>query len=148
MENCCGNTNSDKLEKINKRALQIVYKDYTANYHELLGKQNKPTLQISRLRILMVEVLKCIKEENVPFLNDLFEMKNCDYSLRRPTRVNQPQKNTTNYGLRSLSYVGSKLWNDFSYPVYDIHSIDLSTFKKLLADWDGPDCNTVHISYV
>ena len=34
----CGKTNNQKLEKIQERALRILYNDYTSTYNELLDK--------------------------------------------------------------------------------------------------------------
>ena len=63
----------------------------------------------------------------------MFEVKNLDYALRDWTRLYQPKKRTVTYGLRSISYTGTKLWNDMR-PILtnetDIH--DFKTFSLTL----------------
>ena len=101
-------TNNNKLEKIQERALRIINKDYDSTYETLLNISNTPTLLISRLRILLCEIFKCLKGFNAQSIKDMFEVKELDYALRDWTRLYQPKKQKVTYGLRSISYVGTK----------------------------------------
>ena len=47
-------------------------------------------------------------------MHNLFEVKKFDYSFRSRVLLCQPKKQTTTHGLRSIAYVGAKLWNDLS----------------------------------
>ena len=129
----CGKTNSHKLEKIQERALKIIYRDYESTYKELLGKSNLPTLLIARLRLLLCEVFKSVKGLNPKYISDMFVKKELPYNLRNCIELYQPKMNTTTYGLRSVTYTGAKLWNDLS-PVLT-EETDLSDFKIYLNDW-------------
>ena len=127
----CGATNSNKIEKIQERCLRIIYKDYESSYHRLLGMANITTLVISRLRILILEVFKSIRQLNPKCISDLFEVKSLGYSLRNHVKVLQPKRRTTTYGLRTVSYTGAKLWNDLFPLLCDVEEIDV--FKSSLA---------------
>ena len=127
----CGATNSSKIEKIQERCLRIIYKDYESSYHRLLGMANTTTLVISRLRILIFEVFKSIRQLNPKCISDLFEVKSLGYSLRNHVKVLQPKRRTTTYGLRTVSYTGAKLWNDLFPLLCDVEEIGV--FKSSLA---------------
>ena len=57
----CGKTNNDELEKIQERALRILYDDYEPCYEELLRKADSNNLLIQRLRLMVVSVYKSLK---------------------------------------------------------------------------------------
>ena len=123
----CGKTNNNKLEKIQERALRIINKDYDSSYKYLLKISNTPTLLVSRLRILLCDVFKSLKGWNPKSINELFEVKKLDYAFRNCTRLYQPKKQTTTYGLRSISFTGAKLWNDMR-PILT-NETDMDDFK-------------------
>ena len=118
----CGKLNSAKTEKIQERALKIIYKDYNSSYNELLSNSGTSSLLMYRIRLIIIEVYKCIRNLNPQIINEVFEIKPSTYSFRNEFKLEQRKKRTTTYGLRSFGYVGAKLWNDTS------HHIDLSTF--------------------
>ena len=76
---------------------------------------------------MLCEVFKCLKGLNPLSINELFEIKEVGYTFRSCTRLYQPKKLKTTHGLRSVSYVGAKLWNDFCPFLAD--EMDLNDFK-------------------
>ena len=107
----CNSGDSMKLEKIQKRALRIIYNDYESNYNDLLEKVGRPLLYVARLRSLALETYKSIHKQNPPFLHDLFLIKESNYNLRHENQAIQPKVRTEKYGLNSFRYQGSKIWN-------------------------------------
>ena len=132
----CGKVNNDKIEKIQHRALKIIYKDYVSSYEDLMLKANTPTMLNKRLQGILCEVFKSIKGINSKCLNDLLEVKSTSYSLRNDVRVVQPKRRTTNFGLRTVSYLGAKLWNDNLALLADTLDEDLFMFKSFLNSID------------
>ena len=51
-------TSTNKIEPIQKRALRLLYNDYTSNYDSLLAKANKPSMELKRYRALAWRFLK------------------------------------------------------------------------------------------
>ena len=86
---------------------------------------NTPTLVISRLRILILDVFKSIRQLNLKCISGSFEVKSLGYSLRNHLRVLQPKRRTTTYGLRAVSYTGAKLWDDLFPVLSDVEGIDV-----------------------
>ena len=68
----CGKKNTTKLEKLQERALRLVFCDKTATYGDLLKRGNFLSLKAFRTRCLAVEVYKCVHGLNPTYLNDLF----------------------------------------------------------------------------
>ena len=132
----CGKVNNDKIDKIQHRALKIIYKDYVSSYEDLMLKGNVPAMLNKRLQGILREVFKSIKGINSKCLNDLFEVKSTSYSLRNDVRVVQPKRRTTNFGLRTMSYLGAKLWNDNLALLADALDEDRFMFKSFLKSID------------
>ena len=75
----CGKTNNNKIEKIQERALSIIYRDYESSYEDLLSAAEAPAMLTRRLRIILLEVLKSINMLNSDWLNDMFKIKDGNY---------------------------------------------------------------------
>ena len=61
-----------KIEKIQKRCLRIILNDYKSDYETLLRNDNKPTMEIRRLRTLAVEIFKTLNEISPPYMKNIF----------------------------------------------------------------------------
>ena len=109
----CGTANSNKLEKLQERSLGILYNDFDSPIQNLIDKSGQGTLLSNRLKYFILEVFKSIRKLNAPCLHDLFVLNGVPYDLTTP-KLEQPIRRTTNYGLRTFSYLGSNLWNEFS----------------------------------
>ena len=51
---------SEKIENLQKGALQFLQNDYTSNYDDLVENSNKTTMAIQRLRTLCPEFFKTL----------------------------------------------------------------------------------------
>ena len=76
-----------KLERIQKRDLRFVLEDFTSDYDTLLTNANTDTILISRLKLVAMEVHKCINAINVPYLNDMFNVKENKFGLCCSTKI-------------------------------------------------------------
>ena len=129
----CGRQNSNKLEKLQERAIRIVFDDFSSSYELLCERANTLPLSCYRLRFLGIEMYKCIKETNSTYLNDLFCEQASDYQLRDSSRLIQSILNTFKFGSKSFRYFGAKLWNVL--PVDIKQSESLSMFKTRITKW-------------
>ena len=127
----CGKHNSDKLEKLQERALCFVFSDYT--YSDLLKHGSLLSLSALRIRYLAIEMYKCVYGINPPYLNELFISKDTRYDLRDSNRLEQPEFETVRYGFKSFRYYGSQLWN--ALPTQLKASENLHHFKKNITQW-------------
>ena len=141
----CGKKNNQNIEKIQERALRILYGDYISTYDGLLEKAGTNTLLIIRLRLMALTVFKSLNSLNPPCLNDIFAKKSVPYRMRDSCILEQPKRRTTTFGLISFSHVGAKVWNEL--PTYLKETSDLNDCKSLLDTWNGPDLIDTTFSY-
>ena len=66
--------------------------------------------------------------------------------MRDSSKLVQPKRNTTTFGLKSLTYFGSKLRNDLLIDFKD--ATDLALFRDRLRNWEGPNIDYVINFYV
>ena len=104
-----GGVVSNKIEKIQERALRIIYRNYDSLYPELLRNAGAYTMLDKRLRSMLLHVFKSLKGMNAKCLNDMYSAKHLNYSMRRCVKLVQPQRKTTTAGLKTVSYLGAKL---------------------------------------
>ena len=57
----CTYKSMNKMESIQKRALQLLYNDFESNYSQLLDEAKKSTMAIAKLRCLCLEIYKTMK---------------------------------------------------------------------------------------
>ena len=120
----CGETNTKKLEKTQKRALHFIYNDYQSDYDTLLRKSKLPSLKLRRLRSLAIESFKIINHKSPVHLQSLLNIKsNQCYSFRYTNTVDVPQVRTTSYGLSSF------------------RSSNENQFRSLVASWESCTCS-------
>ena len=97
-------------------------------YHDLLNKSEATGIKIMTLRLLAIEVYKCVNNFNPEYLNEMFTKKNCPYDLRDTCILERPKAYTTKYGLKSFRNYGAKIWN--LLPNNCKSAVSLLDFKK------------------
>ena len=90
---------------------------------------------------MVLEIFKSIHGLNPSCVQNLFTIKELSYTVRGGIKLVQPKRNTTRHGLRSFSYLGSKLWNDLSNDLKNYTSEEFYAFKSHLRAWPGPEFN-------
>jgi len=110
----CGKSTNEGINRVQRIALRIIYNDYNSDYNTLLDKSKQLKIHEINKRKLLIEVYKCLHKNNPSFLNDLFTEKSTQYNLRRSNLLKLPNTNTQSYGLKSITYRGSMIWNNLS----------------------------------
>ena len=88
-----------------------------------------------RVNRILTEIFKTIIDINPSYLNDIFKIKRVPYEMRDNSKMDQPLRNKTNFGLRSVTYVGGKIWNLLPIDIKNLEG--LTEFKQALRDWSG-----------
>ena len=87
------------------------------------------TLKLDRLQIrwskLARTMYRAIHELCPPYLSSIFSFREAVYCTRYGSHVLKLIQPKTNYGKRSLTYRGAKLWNELDYPLSIPASIDI-----------------------
>ena len=134
------------MEKVNERALRFVFDDQNSSYTDLLKKTNRESRLSFRNKAIVTQVYKSIYHISPPYLCTMFKRKINPYNLRNDFLLVQPKVTTTTYGLLSIKYHGSKMWN--MLPEFVKESRSLSIFKKNVKNIKEPLCSCSFCSMI
>ena len=101
-----------------------------------LHKADTCTLELRRIRFNCTEICKILNQNGPSYMSNLITPRQSHNSSRRSFDLFVPRVNQIIYGLKSFWHQGSKLFN--SLPDGIKTSTNLSTFKELLKNWNGP----------
>ena len=132
----CSVASTRKIEKIQERALRLLYNDNFSTYNELLQKASKPTMEVNRMRKLAVEIFKTLNSLNPNYMK--LHFKKGSYSTRRKNNLVVNRARTTTFGEKSLQILGPKIWN--SLPENAKEQTSIKEFNKFIKTWYGPKC--------
>ena len=110
----CGKTASDKLEKLNKRALRLIFNDNGNTYTTLLDIANMPSLHDRRVQDMCILIYKVIHRTTPTPLRILLMLRSKSCNLRSKLILVEPRVITTKYGLNTFRYYGPKIWNSLN----------------------------------
>ncbi len=78
----CSQCNTNKLEKVQERALRFVYNDYISSHADLLKTAGAEYLHIKRVKEMAREVFKIVHNIAPTFIENLIALKRSQYCLR------------------------------------------------------------------
>ena len=127
---------SQEIEEVQERDLRLLYNDSFSSYNSLLIKEERPTMEVSCLRRLAIEVFKTLKSLNPDFVPTYFKKSSHSASRKDDLVVNRAK--TATFGEKSLRTVGPNIWNSLLKEVKDLTS--LQKFTEFIKTWYGPEC--------
>ena len=101
----------DKMQKLQECALRFVLKDSISDYETLFSKSDFDSFRISSVKTMAVEIYKILNDMGPEYLSTLFSKSNVPYQLRDGNKLTQLLKRTTTFGIKSLAYFETYLWN-------------------------------------
>ena len=130
-------TLNNQINRIHKRALHIVYKDYAASFDKLLSRDGTVTVHERNIQILATELFKIVNGDAPDIIKGVFPLK---HSKRYPLRSIFKTRNvhTVNYGTETLSFIGPKIWE--IAPKAIKQSKTIYEFKKQIKLWKPAKC--------
>ena len=83
---------------------------------------------------MSIEIFKILNGLNLSFMKDIIQVTSSNYSSHNPNNLTHYRSNQVTFSiLRTL---------DLGLIPNDLRSAEsLNTFKRLIAQWDGPICN-------
>ena len=107
---CCNRSFNNRKNHLHERAPRIVYIDNVSSFEDLLQRDQSVRVHHRNFRLLGMELYKT--RNNISgHMNELFEQRNITYNLRPQTDVTTGSITTVSNGLKSLRYLGPKIWN-------------------------------------
>ena len=124
----CGRTRNNMINKLQERALRILYKDDRSTFQHLLNKDKSITIHARNIQLFATEMYKA-KNGNLPCsLLEFVTPREISYNLRGGSDF-LPYNPTTVYnGTETLSYLGPKIWKLVPRDIKE--SPSLSSFKS------------------
>ena len=90
-------TSNDKIEKLHKRALQIIESDFTAMYENLIAIDESITIHKRNLQFLMTEIFKTLHKLNFPSMKKKIVRLDSPYILKSKQRLKVDRVKTSGY---------------------------------------------------
>ena len=129
---------NSKINHLQERSLRIAYNDYINSFEDLLKKGNSFKNHHKNIQSLTIELFNVEKVIANPILCDIFSLRSIDYNLISQTDFSVSSVNTTHFGLNSLRYFASKVWNMVPLEVKSLN--DVESFKSEITKWEPMQC--------
>ena len=116
----CSKGANNEINRTHKRALRALYGDYESTFEELSDKDKSMTIHKKKLQRLVGEIYKTVNHLNHAYMWEFFVKKDVPYNVCSNELCKIHSVNSQRYGISSLSFRGSLLWNAlkaFSYEV-------------------------------
>ena len=134
--NFCSASLSQNIHKTQEHALRLLYNDSSSKYNNLLLKAEWPTMKVSRMQKLAIDVFKTLKSLNPDFMHTYFKVRTLQ---RKKTDLVVYRAKTVTLGEKSLRTFRPKIWNSLPEDVKDF--VSLPKFTSFIKPWHGPECN-------
>ena len=102
---------NNRISGMHKRALSLVYNDFSSSFSELLEKDKSVTTQHRNLQTLAYEIFKIKKNMAPEILTEILPQKKSNYSLRNSTTLQGRSVKTVVYGSETMFSLGPKIWD-------------------------------------
>ena len=134
----CGQTNTEKLGKVQYWALRIVNNDIQTSNEDLLHRVNTTTLHLGRMESIAIETFKCLNGITPKYIRNLVKLKDNKYNFRHENMLQLPTVRTSRYGKSSFRCEAARVWP--SLPNEIRYAKNFKEFKRLVHTWTGPRC--------
>ena len=134
----CSIASTNKLEKVQERALRFINNNYSSSLKKLLNQTKTEPLHVKKLKLMACEVLKIVNKLSPEYIQDMISIKTSTYNFRGERKAEIPKVNTTRYGLRSFRSEAPRIWNSLPNNLRVAESYP--QFQGLLRKWDSLGC--------
>ena len=116
----------------------MLYEDYESSFEMLLTRSGSVCIHVRNLQKLMIESYKSKNHLSPSLVWEFHEKKHVEYNLRTKILCKLPPIRSTSFGLESLSFRWSFLWNTLNGSIKN--GQELLAFKKKIKNWSGKEC--------
>ena len=100
----CSQASTNKMAKIQERALRFTCNDFTSNIETLLVLKSAVPLHIGRMKLMASEVFKILHNLSPSYIQDLVKEKVSHYDFGNKKQAKIPQVNSKRYGMKSFRF--------------------------------------------
>ena len=124
----CSRTLNKKFNKLQERALRILYNDDISTFAQLLEKDNSITVHDPYIKLLAKEMYKVHNDISPNILGEFLTQRNLNYNLRNASTYLRHKSSTIPYGTWDL------LPNDLKC------ADNLQSFQTKIKNWKVENC--------
>ena len=132
----CSTDLNGKINSIHKRALRMVYLDYTSSFEELLKRDGSVTIHQRSIQLVAIEMFKVVKKLGPEIMRDLFVF---DFNTRNDRTFHRPNVITVYNGENSIRYFSPIVWDEM-LPRRFKSIGTLEKFKSDIKKWIPVNC--------
>ena len=99
------------INRIHERALRILYQDHNSTLEELLAKDGSFKIHDRHLQRLFIEIFKVKMKLTPEIMNEVFDIIESPYPLRKELRFKSRSIRTVRYGTETFAFVCSRIWS-------------------------------------
>ena len=136
-----------KMNKIHERSLRFLLKNYKDDFQDLLRSSGDISVHQRLINSLLTDVYKCIHSLSPEIMNEVFSTRANIYNTRQFNIFKTHIPTSNRYGLNSIPYKASQLWN--LLPENFKSSPSLTLFRNEIKLWECFNCPcNIYKSYV
>ena len=132
----CSRNLNDKINRIHKRALRMVYLDFTGSFAELLKRDGSVTIHQRNIQLVAITMFGVVRKLGPDIVRDLFVL---DLDTRNDRTFLRPNVNTVYNGENSIRYFGPIVWDEM-LPRKFKSIKTLEKFKDDIREWVPTNC--------
>ena len=114
---------NNKINRLHKRALRIVYDDDVSTFYQLLAMDKSFCIHHQNIQRLLIKIYKTLHDISGNSSKELFGKRESTINLRSKPELVIPSLNSVLKGKNSLRYFGSVIWNSSPIEIMEDHSI-------------------------
>ena len=124
----CTKHSIGRINSIHERCLRLIQQNYISDFEVFLENSNEKPVHQKCMELLMIEFHKYLNDLSPDIMSDIFKLKENTYNLRNFHIFECQNPRTKTFGLDSVAYRASQLWN--IVPEEIRNSTSLPMFKK------------------
>ena len=133
----CPKKENYRINALHKRMLRCIYNS-SEDFQEMLIKYKMTDIHTQNIQSLMLFIFKVIKGDCPDICSDFFKIKESTYSLRNKFRLELPGCNSNKYGINTIFFKGSLLWNQVPNELKLLNNAH--AFKTQIKKWKPKEC--------
>ena len=130
---------NNKINKLRKRSLRIVYNNNTSTYEELLETDNSVSVHFRNVQALAIELYKVVNGFSPDIMKDVFTLnENSCYNTRNKRTFHSRHIRTVHFGSETLSHLAPKTWELVPEEIKKLQSV--ASFQNAIKKCKPANC--------
>ena len=120
---------NNKINKLHKSCLRIVYSDNTFSFEELLETENSVSVHHRNIQVLTTELYKIVNGLSPEIMKEVFPFnQNTSYNTRNKRKFHSMAIKLVTFGSETLSHLAPKIWELVPVKIKNVESV--AYFKR------------------